>query len=134
MCTSTSYSSSAAVAQAQISLPTSSAPAASSTSAACIDHSSPQCCHCGWRGTHSPSCPFNLAAAIYQSSIQPSAFRPSIRPSVHTDTEPTPTRALRSCFWEYQSGDDVDAGEGGWDGRSSMPDGRSQCYRLPQCT
>ncbi|KAI0271455.1 hypothetical protein BC834DRAFT_859611 [Gloeopeniophorella convolvens] len=24
----------------------------------CINFSSPQCCHCGWRGTHSPSCPF----------------------------------------------------------------------------
>ncbi|XP_006453874.1 hypothetical protein AGABI2DRAFT_63000 [Agaricus bisporus var. bisporus H97] len=20
--------------------------------------SSPQCCHCGWRGTHAPDCPF----------------------------------------------------------------------------
>ncbi|ETW86746.1 hypothetical protein HETIRDRAFT_41255 [Heterobasidion irregulare TC 32-1] len=20
--------------------------------------SSPQCCHCGWRGAHSPTCPF----------------------------------------------------------------------------
>ncbi|KAA1471465.1 hypothetical protein DENSPDRAFT_776601 [Dentipellis sp. KUC8613] len=24
----------------------------------CIDASSPQCCHCGWRGSHSPNCPF----------------------------------------------------------------------------
>ncbi|GBE77271.1 hypothetical protein BKA93DRAFT_733954 [Sparassis latifolia] len=21
-------------------------------------HSSPQCCHCGWRGAHAPTCPF----------------------------------------------------------------------------
>ncbi|KAI9454902.1 hypothetical protein BJY52DRAFT_1122446 [Lactarius psammicola] len=24
----------------------------------CINFSAPQCCHCGWRGTHSPTCPF----------------------------------------------------------------------------
>ncbi|KIY46835.1 hypothetical protein FISHEDRAFT_28679, partial [Fistulina hepatica ATCC 64428] len=23
----------------------------------CI-HRSPQCCHCGWRGSHAPDCPF----------------------------------------------------------------------------
>ncbi|KAF9446508.1 hypothetical protein P691DRAFT_673485 [Macrolepiota fuliginosa MF-IS2] len=22
------------------------------------NHSAPQCCHCGWRGSHSPTCPF----------------------------------------------------------------------------
>ncbi|KIM35607.1 hypothetical protein M413DRAFT_79204, partial [Hebeloma cylindrosporum] len=27
-------------------------------SESCINHSSPQCCHCGWRGAHSPNCPF----------------------------------------------------------------------------
>ncbi|KAI0059421.1 hypothetical protein BV25DRAFT_1828939 [Artomyces pyxidatus] len=25
---------------------------------ACVDYSAPQCCHCGWRGSHSPNCPF----------------------------------------------------------------------------
>ncbi|KAF8273838.1 hypothetical protein EI94DRAFT_1715031 [Lactarius quietus] len=24
----------------------------------CVNFSAPQCCHCGWRGTHSPNCPF----------------------------------------------------------------------------
>ena len=24
----------------------------------CVNQSSPQCCHCGWRGSHSPQCPF----------------------------------------------------------------------------
>ncbi|EGN93539.1 hypothetical protein SERLA73DRAFT_145169 [Serpula lacrymans var. lacrymans S7.3] len=23
-----------------------------------VNPSAPQCCHCGWRGSHSPSCPF----------------------------------------------------------------------------
>ncbi|KAH7923784.1 hypothetical protein BV22DRAFT_1014654 [Leucogyrophana mollusca] len=23
-----------------------------------VNHNAPQCCHCGWRGSHSPSCPF----------------------------------------------------------------------------
>ncbi|KAF8799905.1 hypothetical protein BYT27DRAFT_7200887 [Phlegmacium glaucopus] len=27
-------------------------------SSSCVNHSSPQCCHCGWRGSHSPNCPF----------------------------------------------------------------------------
>ncbi|TRM58425.1 hypothetical protein BD626DRAFT_404727, partial [Schizophyllum amplum] len=32
---------------------------ASSTSDATRTHASaPQCCHCGWRGAHSPDCPF----------------------------------------------------------------------------
>ncbi|KAH9969131.1 hypothetical protein BC827DRAFT_1121129 [Russula dissimulans] len=25
----------------------------------CVNFSAPQCCHCGYRGTHSPNCPFN---------------------------------------------------------------------------
>ncbi|KAF8224879.1 hypothetical protein L208DRAFT_1409387 [Tricholoma matsutake] len=24
----------------------------------CIDYSAPQCCHCGYRGSHAPTCPF----------------------------------------------------------------------------
>ncbi|KAN0121633.1 hypothetical protein V8E52_003529 [Russula decolorans] len=24
----------------------------------CVNHSAPQCCHCGYRGSHSPNCPF----------------------------------------------------------------------------
>ncbi|KAI0249521.1 hypothetical protein BJV78DRAFT_1129608 [Lactifluus subvellereus] len=24
----------------------------------CINLSAPQCCHCGYRGSHSPNCPF----------------------------------------------------------------------------
>ncbi|KII93092.1 hypothetical protein PLICRDRAFT_35269 [Plicaturopsis crispa FD-325 SS-3] len=24
----------------------------------CVNHGAPQCCHCGWRGSHSPNCPF----------------------------------------------------------------------------
>ncbi|KAH9982306.1 hypothetical protein BGW80DRAFT_1151648, partial [Lactifluus volemus] len=24
----------------------------------CINFSAPQCCHCGYRGSHSPNCPF----------------------------------------------------------------------------
>ncbi|KAI0305054.1 hypothetical protein BC826DRAFT_902055 [Russula brevipes] len=24
----------------------------------CVNHSAPQCCHCGYRGCHSPNCPF----------------------------------------------------------------------------
>ncbi|KZT30977.1 hypothetical protein NEOLEDRAFT_1054402 [Neolentinus lepideus HHB14362 ss-1] len=31
---------------------------ASSQQDTCINYSSPQCCHCGWRGGHSPNCPF----------------------------------------------------------------------------
>ncbi|KAF8838692.1 hypothetical protein BDN67DRAFT_971169 [Paxillus ammoniavirescens] len=23
-----------------------------------VNANAPQCCHCGWRGSHSPSCPF----------------------------------------------------------------------------
>ncbi|KIY45563.1 hypothetical protein FISHEDRAFT_49051 [Fistulina hepatica ATCC 64428] len=23
-----------------------------------VNDSSPQCCHCGWRGEHAPDCPF----------------------------------------------------------------------------
>ncbi|KDQ62904.1 hypothetical protein JAAARDRAFT_119996 [Jaapia argillacea MUCL 33604] len=23
-----------------------------------VNQNAPQCCHCGWRGAHSPSCPF----------------------------------------------------------------------------
>ncbi|EIM92420.1 uncharacterized protein STEHIDRAFT_143789 [Stereum hirsutum FP-91666 SS1] len=23
-----------------------------------VNASAPQCCHCGWRGSHSPTCPF----------------------------------------------------------------------------
>ncbi|KIM82195.1 hypothetical protein PILCRDRAFT_820567 [Piloderma croceum F 1598] len=23
-----------------------------------VNYSSPQCCHCGWRGSHAPNCPF----------------------------------------------------------------------------
>ncbi|KAF8131418.1 hypothetical protein EV363DRAFT_1398511 [Boletus edulis] len=23
-----------------------------------VNANAPQCCHCGWRGAHSPSCPF----------------------------------------------------------------------------
>ncbi|KAI0931639.1 hypothetical protein AcW2_000483 [Taiwanofungus camphoratus] len=23
-----------------------------------VNHSAPQCCHCGWRGAHAPACPF----------------------------------------------------------------------------
>ncbi|KAF8167218.1 hypothetical protein B0H34DRAFT_680875 [Crassisporium funariophilum] len=29
-----------------------------SETSSCVNHSSPQCCHCGWRGSHSPNCPF----------------------------------------------------------------------------
>ncbi|KAF9264450.1 hypothetical protein L218DRAFT_863105 [Marasmius fiardii PR-910] len=29
-----------------------------STGSSCSFHSAPQCCHCGWRGSHSPTCPF----------------------------------------------------------------------------
>ena len=28
------------------------------TTGSCVDCSAPQCCHCGYRGTHSPNCPF----------------------------------------------------------------------------
>ncbi|KAI0050587.1 hypothetical protein FA95DRAFT_1486911 [Auriscalpium vulgare] len=27
-----------------------------------VNASAPQCCHCGWRGSHSPNCPFRRAA------------------------------------------------------------------------
>ncbi|CAA7264948.1 unnamed protein product [Cyclocybe aegerita] len=37
----------------------------------CINHSSPQCCHCGWRGAHSPNCPFSC---ILASHLSRSAF------------------------------------------------------------
>ncbi|KAG1840718.1 hypothetical protein DFJ58DRAFT_708226 [Suillus subalutaceus] len=30
----------------------------SSDDDSCMNFSSNQCCHCGWRGSHSPSCPF----------------------------------------------------------------------------
>ncbi|KAG2144716.1 uncharacterized protein EDB93DRAFT_532576 [Suillus bovinus] len=30
----------------------------SSDDDSCINFNAPQCCHCGWRGSHSPSCPF----------------------------------------------------------------------------
>ncbi|OCH95723.1 hypothetical protein OBBRIDRAFT_720123 [Obba rivulosa] len=23
-----------------------------------VNHNLPQCCHCGWRGAHAPTCPF----------------------------------------------------------------------------
>ncbi|EPT03358.1 hypothetical protein FOMPIDRAFT_1116360 [Fomitopsis schrenkii] len=23
-----------------------------------VNHNAPQCCHCGWRGDHAPTCPF----------------------------------------------------------------------------
>lgn len=23
-----------------------------------VNHNAPQCCHCGWRGAHAPTCPF----------------------------------------------------------------------------
>ncbi|PCH34278.1 hypothetical protein WOLCODRAFT_22572 [Wolfiporia cocos MD-104 SS10] len=23
-----------------------------------VNHNLPQCCHCGWRGDHAPTCPF----------------------------------------------------------------------------
>ncbi|EKM61543.1 uncharacterized protein PHACADRAFT_248221 [Phanerochaete carnosa HHB-10118-sp] len=23
-----------------------------------VTHNAPQCCHCGWRGDHAPTCPF----------------------------------------------------------------------------
>ncbi|KAI6030014.1 hypothetical protein EDC04DRAFT_2572637, partial [Pisolithus marmoratus] len=23
-----------------------------------VNHNAPQCCHCGWRGSHAPQCPF----------------------------------------------------------------------------
>ncbi|KAI0658469.1 hypothetical protein C8Q70DRAFT_996031 [Cubamyces menziesii] len=45
----------------------SSIPSAPSVAAACsvadsesctLAASSPQCCHCGWRGAHAPTCPF----------------------------------------------------------------------------
>ncbi|KIJ97040.1 hypothetical protein K443DRAFT_681826 [Laccaria amethystina LaAM-08-1] len=29
-----------------------------SDSNTCVNHSSPQCCHCGWRGSHAANCPF----------------------------------------------------------------------------
>ena len=29
-----------------------------SSESSCVLHSAPQCCHCGWRGAHSPNCPF----------------------------------------------------------------------------
>ncbi|KAI0005543.1 hypothetical protein BJV74DRAFT_762160 [Russula compacta] len=25
----------------------------------CVNFSAPQCCHCGYRGSHSPNCPFS---------------------------------------------------------------------------
>ncbi|KAI0724771.1 hypothetical protein C8Q72DRAFT_786742 [Fomitopsis betulina] len=25
---------------------------------ALVNHNAPQCCHCGWRGDHAPTCPF----------------------------------------------------------------------------
>ncbi|KAH8106727.1 hypothetical protein BXZ70DRAFT_903580 [Cristinia sonorae] len=28
-----------------------------------VSGSSPQCCHCGWRGDHAPNCPFNSSTA-----------------------------------------------------------------------
>ncbi|KAG1763256.1 hypothetical protein EDD22DRAFT_888062 [Suillus occidentalis] len=30
----------------------------SSDDDSCKNFNAPQCCHCGWRGSHSPSCPF----------------------------------------------------------------------------
>ncbi|KAL4251291.1 hypothetical protein ABKN59_006757 [Abortiporus biennis] len=30
----------------------------SESSTACVNHGAPQCCHCGWRGAHAPTCPF----------------------------------------------------------------------------
>ncbi|KAJ8586132.1 hypothetical protein M405DRAFT_823845 [Rhizopogon salebrosus TDB-379] len=30
----------------------------SSDDDSCTNFNAPQCCHCGWRGSHSPSCPF----------------------------------------------------------------------------
>ncbi|KAG1871587.1 hypothetical protein F4604DRAFT_1768861 [Suillus subluteus] len=30
----------------------------SSDDDSCMNFNAPQCCHCGWRGSHSPSCPF----------------------------------------------------------------------------
>ncbi|KAG1825290.1 hypothetical protein EV424DRAFT_1320188 [Suillus variegatus] len=30
----------------------------SSDDDSCFNFNAPQCCHCGWRGSHSPSCPF----------------------------------------------------------------------------
>ncbi|TFK21276.1 hypothetical protein FA15DRAFT_672714 [Coprinopsis marcescibilis] len=38
--------------------PSPACPALSSSPAACTNDSAPQCCHCGWRGSHSPDCPF----------------------------------------------------------------------------
>ncbi|KAH8094734.1 hypothetical protein BXZ70DRAFT_356494 [Cristinia sonorae] len=38
------------------------APVSSHTTSAdssCVNHGAPQCCHCGWRGAHAPTCPFN---------------------------------------------------------------------------
>ncbi|CAL1694666.1 unnamed protein product [Somion occarium] len=27
-------------------------------SSSSVNHNAPQCCHCGWRGAHAPTCPF----------------------------------------------------------------------------
>lgn len=37
---------------------TTSAVDSSTSSTSCINHTAPQCCHCGWRGSHAPNCPF----------------------------------------------------------------------------
>ncbi|KAI0778839.1 hypothetical protein BD413DRAFT_601509 [Trametes elegans] len=41
------------------SVPVHAAASAVGDSESCIlSASSPQCCHCGWRGAHAPTCPF----------------------------------------------------------------------------
>jgi len=32
-----------------------------------VDHSAPECCHCGSRGYHSPNCPFRWTILVYHS-------------------------------------------------------------------
>ncbi|KDR85918.1 hypothetical protein GALMADRAFT_393053 [Galerina marginata CBS 339.88] len=41
-----------------------------SSPSSCADHSSPQCCHCGWRGSHSPNCPFSILSC-YRFQVVP---------------------------------------------------------------
>ncbi|TFK42204.1 hypothetical protein BDQ12DRAFT_677783 [Crucibulum laeve] len=62
MCTSSSTFTSASTLCASHKSAPSTAPASfkqsDATSVATVNHGAPQCCHCGWRGSHSPNCPF----------------------------------------------------------------------------
>ncbi|KAI0784222.1 hypothetical protein C8Q75DRAFT_736356 [Abortiporus biennis] len=46
-----------------------------------VNKSAPQCCHCGWRGAHAPTCPFKcsvedtLGLRLIPSSLLPSESR-----------------------------------------------------------